>query len=357
LVTWSRIDFFMKPPRRASDSVAVLLALMAAAPAAAIEYQFGEVEAELLLAAAAQGATYRDGPDGDSESDTDFLGLARLNLEWISDAGRVYGVRAEANHGTRSSEELGADELYAYFASELGRLELGRQDGAADVMSFHAPVMALGQIRGDFAEYVGITASLSPADTRDSPKLVYLSPPIRGLRFGVSYAPEFTVNQDATDPRRRIIQKDAIEAAAQYLAPLGNDWSLGASLAHVRGSADPQTERRDLSSWSTGLELRREELTIGAAYVDNGDSNDLTRVREQEWNAGVAWRTERWGAALSFARNESIPVDVSLFSIGGFYAITEHVVIRSDAVLIDESPRTGSGGNYHVLLLEVGVEL
>ena len=66
---------------------------------------------------------------------------------------------------------------------------------------------------------------------------------------------------------------------------------------------------------------------IGAAYVDNGDSNDLTPVDEREWNAGVAWRAERWGAAFSWARNESIPVDLSLVGVGGFYSINEHIVL------------------------------
>jgi predicted porin len=347
----------MNSQRRALITIAASFALIATAPAGAIEHQFGEVEAELILAGAVQGATFRDGPDGNSESDANLLGFARLNLEWISDAGRVWGVRAEMDEGTRSSEELAADELYAYFASELGRIELGRQDGAADVMSFHAPVMALGQVRGDFVQYAGSNASLSPSDTRDSPKLVYLSAPMRGLRFGVSYAPEFTVNKGDDDPRRRIIQKDAVEAAAQYLAPIGNDWSLGASLAYVRGNAAAQTERRDLSAWSTGVELRREELTIGAAFVDNGNSNDRTLVHEQEWNVGLGWRSERWGAAVSFARNESIPADLSLLGVGGFYSINEHIVIRSDAVFINEHSRTGESGRYHVLLLEVGVEL
>jgi hypothetical protein len=337
--------------------VGALLTIVAAAPAFSLEYQLGEVSADVLLAAAAQGAAYQDGPDGERETDSNLLGLARLNLEWISDTGRVYGVRAETGYGSRRSEDLSADELYAYFASELGRFELGRQDGAADVMSFHAPVMALGQIRGDFSEYAGISASLSAVDTRDSPKLVYLSPPVRGLRLGISYAPEFTVNNAAADPRRRIVQKDAIEAAAQYMKPIAQDWSLGASVAVVRGSAAPETERRDLSSWSAGLELRREELTIGAAYVDNGDSNDPIPVDEREWNAGVAWRAERWGAAFSWARNESIPADLSLVGVGGFYSITEHVVLRADAILIDERRRSGIRGQYGVVLFEVGLEL
>jgi hypothetical protein len=176
------------------------------------------------------------------------------------------------------------------------------------------------------------------------------------LRFGISYAPEFTVNEGAVDPRSRIVQEDAFEAAAQYLAPIANGWSLGGSFALARGSADPQTERQDLSSWSAGLELRREELVIGAAFVDNGDSNDLTRVQEREWNAGIAWRAERWGAAFSFARNESIPVELSLLGVGGFYFIGDYIVLRADAVLADERRPTGVEGEYGVLLFEIGVE-
>jgi hypothetical protein len=74
-------------------------------------------------------------------------------------------------------------------------------------------------------------------------------------------------------------------------------------------------------------------------------------------NAGVAWRAERWGAAVSWARNESIPLDLSLVGVGGFYSINEHIVLRADAVFIDERPRVGSGGSYGVMLFEVGVEL
>ncbi len=141
------------------------------------------------------------------------------------------------------------------------------------------------------------------------------------LRFGVSYAPEFTVNKDAGDPRRRIIQKDAVEAAVQYSRPIANDWSLGVSASLTRGNSDPQTQRRDLSAWSTGLELRREELVIGAAYVDNGDSNDAAAVDEREWNAGVAWRGEKWGAGvLPGAQMQAFRLDLTLLGVGGYYS-------------------------------------
>src|SRR4051812_36720764 len=90
-----------------------VFALGATAPVGAFEYQAGEVNIDAILAASVQGATYQDGPDGENDSDTSLLGFARLNLEWISNAGRVYGIRAEAQNGSRRSEDLAADEIYA----------------------------------------------------------------------------------------------------------------------------------------------------------------------------------------------------------------------------------------------------
>lgn len=343
---------------RTSPHLASLIGvgLLGSAPATALDYQWGEVNVDLLLAAGAQGAAFRRGPSGPSEENGQLTALARLNLEWTADSGHVFGLRAEVDDGTRRSEELAGDELYAYFAAEFGRFEFGRQDGPADVMSFHAPVIALGQVRGDFSYYAGRNASLSASDTRDAPKLIYLSAPLRGLRFGVSYAPEYSVNEDDPNPRRRIIQDNAVEVGAQYQRALPGEWALGVSAAVVRGSADPSTQRRDLSAWSTGLELRRDELVIGGAYVDNGDSNDLVASDEREWNAGVAWRGEQWGAALSYARSETLALDTVLLGVGGFYTVAEDVALRADLVRIDEQRRAGASGDYFVVLFEVGVE-
>lgn len=335
----------------------IVVALLGSAPAAAaLEYQLGEIGIDLLLAAGAQGAVFRRGPDGPSDEDGHLTALARLNMEWTADSGHVFGIRTQIDDGTRQSEDIAGDEFYAYVAAEFGRFELGRQDGPADVMSFHAPVIALGQVRGDFSYYTGRNASLSATDTRDAPKLIYLSPPLRGLRFGASYAPEYTVNADDPDPRRRIVQNDAIELGAQYQMSLPGEWALGASAALVRGSAEPETQRNDLSAWSTGLELRRNELVVGASYVDNGDSNDLVPSDEREWNVGVAWRAEQWSAALSYARIEQLTLESSLLGIGGFYTVMEHVILRGDVVHIDEQRRTGASGDYFVVVFEVGVE-
>jgi hypothetical protein len=339
---------------------AALLALTGAAfadRAQALELQLGEVSAELLLAASAQGAAFQAPRATRSDEDGEASYSARLDLEWLADNGWTFGLRAEVDNGGRRSEELARDEIYLYASSDIGRFELGEQDGAADVMAYHAPVTALAQIRGDFSRYAGSRASLSPIDTSDAAKLVYLSPPLRGLRFGASYAPTFESNEDDPDPRRRTIQDDAVELALQYQRPLAGEWTLGASATYVTASADRLTTRRDIDAWGGGLELRRDVLAIGAAYVDNGDSNDLVPSDEREWNAGIAWRTEKWGAALSFARIDSIAFDNRLIGAGGYYEIGKYVTVRADLVRMDERRAGLPDDDGYVFLLELGVQL
>ena len=80
---------------------------------------------------------------------------------------------------------------------------MGEQDGSADRLAFHSPIIGLGQIRGDFARYAGRQVLLSAYDTSDAIKLICLSPPICGLRCDLSYAPGRTANSDGQRVRDR----------------------------------------------------------------------------------------------------------------------------------------------------------
>jgi hypothetical protein len=43
--------------------------------------------------------------------------------------------------------------------------------------------------------------------------------------------------------------------------------------------------------------------------------------------------------------------------VGGFYSFNDHIVLRADAVVVDERSRAGTRDSYPVMLLEIGVEL
>jgi hypothetical protein len=337
--------------------IAATASLLLSIPAAlAFERQVGPVNVELRIGAGAQVGTFDDPQTGLSGDDSDFTWSAVLNIERVTDGGALFGVHLEVDDGGRQVEDLARDELYIFYSSDIGRFELGEQDGAADVLSLRAPLVGLGQIRGEFSRYAGSSALLSPFDTGDAAKLVYVSAPFNGLRFGASYAPRYELNEDDPNPRNRTLQRDGIELGVQYQRPVG-DWALGVSGAWVTAQADAITQRADIDSWSVGLQARRDKLVIGGAFVERGDSNRLALTNQDEFNVGVAWRDEKWGVALSSAFGKSEALDSRLVALGGFWNIGEYFVLRADLVHIDERRPVLPAENGFVAVVELGIEL
>lgn len=302
-------------------------------------YENGAVTVKARGAVAVQGALYEPlqggVPSGGSQAD----GSVILIAEWETNSGLLFGVRGEVDTGNKDIENFERDELYAYVAADWGRIEIGENDGPADALSFHAPTIGLGQVRGDFGRYTGSVALLSPYDSRDALKVSYFSPPVNGFSVGGSYSPEFTSNEAAVNPASRVIQNEVYELGAQYIRPVGN-WVAGLSGAYVQGSADPVTNRADIESWSVGSELRRGKMTLGAAYVDRGRSAlRPTAETEDEWNAGLGWAEDRWEAAASYAVTEQGGVKDHRFGVGLDFDVSQHLYLRTDAVrLVSERP-------------------
>jgi hypothetical protein len=324
----------------ASIGVGLLGAMSSTAEAQVLEYQRGGLDVELRAGASAQAAQVLDDEAGRSRSDGDFDAYVRLNLTWLTPGGLTLGANLEQTNRRRESEALQAGEAYVFATTPIGRFEAGRQDGGADQVSVRAPVIALGQIRGDFSRYAGQQALLTAPDTADAFKAIYLSPPVQGFRIAASWAPRFRRNANATAPTSRTIVRDTIELGLQYQRPVG-DWVLGASAGYVRGEAAPETRRADLSAWSVGAEVRRGPLRLGASYVDRGDSNRLVRDFNQwEVSGGVAWVEDKWGASFSSAWSEASTQTYASFGVGGFYAVTDKVQVRGDLVAFRENGRT-----------------
>lgn len=326
---------------RALGGAAVGAALMAGTASHAkglprIEAQWEGFDIRLSGGAAAQGAVFDDNDAVTQSPDAKIDLFARLNAQWTSPGGIIIGVNIEQNNRRRASEVLEANEIYGFVASDYGRIEVGLQDGPADTLAFAAPLVALGQVRGEFSRYAGTQALLRALDTQDAFKVIYLSPPVGGLRGGISWSPEVRRDASSVDLRDRIRVNNAFEFGLQYQQPVG-DWILGASGGYAVGDADPLTMRADLNSWSIGAEARRGPLRIGAAYVDRGDSNRLQRGFDQwEMNGGVGWITPEWGVAGSVAYTRASDRSNRLFGVGGFYRVHPNIELRVDVVQFRE---------------------
>ncbi|MFN4018903.1 MAG: porin [Erythrobacter sp.] len=328
---------------RTASGVALGVALLGGSVAQAEEQGLPRLEAHwegfdirLTGGVAVQGAVFNDDVVTTDSPDAKVDLFARLNAQWTSPGGIIIGVNAEQNSRRRASEVLDAGEIYGFVSSDYGRVEVGLQDGPADTLAFAAPLVALGQVRGEFSRYAGTQALLRALDTQDAFKVIYLSPPIGGLRGGVSWSPKVRRNAAAVNSRDRIEVDNAFEFGLQYQQPVG-DWILGASAGYVTGEADPITTREDLRSWSVGAEARRGPLRIGGAYVDRGDSNRLAPGFDQwEVNGGVGWVTPEWGVAGSAAYTKASDRKNRLFGVGGFYRIHPNIELRADVVQFRE---------------------
>jgi len=345
--------------KRALVSWIIFAALILAIPAEAqqLKYQNGGFEVWTRLSLASQIAML------DTDMTTRDYGIwrkdasIRFNARWIDKNALTYGLRIEYDADTHAAEELQRDEIYLYFVGDFGRMEIGEQDGPADVLAFRAPIIGLGQIRGDFSRYVGRRALLSAYDTGDAAKLVYLTPPTYGWRFGFSYAPEQTRNLDARRARDRTRQRNAMEFGAQYQKSSGG-WVGGISGGYVTADADPLTERANLDSWSIGSELRHDRFTFGTAYVWRGDSNlRIKNYNQEEVNIGVSWRGRKWRAALSGSRTTSSRRNYDLLGIGISIKLNRWFNWRSDLVQYNETTASNNTKQASILLTELELRI
>ncbi len=185
---------------------------------------------------------------------------------------------------------------------------------------------------------------------------------MRGWRYGVSYAPEHTRNQDTVDPRDRTRQRNAMEFGVQYQQDIG-EWVGGLSGGYVTGDADASTQRADLDSWSVGGELRHGRFTFGTAYVWRGDSNLRTANYDQEEvNMGVSWRGRKWQgrkwrAALSAASVTSSGRDYELLGVGMSMEVIRHLHWRADLVQYNETSLLNGKQRATVFLTELELRI
>lgn len=327
--------------------VVVLLAGMAVPAHAELRHDFAGVSMVTHGGVSLTGAMIDSAARGGDVAEAgDIDASGSLNLEWISASGVMVGAFASGDTASNRPDTLKNDRLHGYVASEWGRAEIGLTSGPARRMSFYAPVLGAGQIRGDFARYAGRSALLWPIDSRQAFKLAYFSPPIGNLRMGISWAPEVD--------RLGAIQDDVFEAGAQYEEPVGA-WVLGASAAYVSGSAHTPG-LADIDSWSLGVQARKGRLMIGGAYVDRGDSNLFCSGCEQsEVNIGVAWREENWAIATSAARTSANNFENTLLALGGSYNLGRHITLTADIVRAHREDKLRSDRTDAVLVAGIDV--
>ncbi len=243
--------------------------------------------------------------------------------------GIIYGSRVEIEVGSfgvvGEEDDQGdafTDEVQLFFSGAFGRVELGQDDGAADVMQLDAASVAAGTggIDGDLPILLTTGAIL---DTGDAAKVTYFTPRVAGFQAGISYVPDVDLGP--------VVTEDFIEAGVNFVGQFAG-FDLGVSA--VATLPDGFEEIGDSAAWAVGGTAGFAGLNFGASYgneeieLDDFAGRDLTFI-----TAGVGFGLGPANASFNYEYddfNEGGVDDAHLFVVSADVGLMPGVVLKGD---------------------------
>jgi predicted porin len=281
-----------------------------------------------------------DGTDGNDyhEFQVRHEGEIHFKGETTLDNGLTVGFQAQLEALT-SGDQM--DETYMYFTGSWGRLVLGSENSAADLMQYAAPAAGLGVNSPNFAPFrqnssAGTSTYLNR--TSDANKITYFTPRFGGFQLGVSYTPNVDAVEGNSQSHGLVTSEDVGDQA--------NFFTLGANFVNSFGGFDIAVaagleygflEQNDaLGTFddhlglSTGVNFGFAGFTIGGSILhsNNGFDNDGDTL---VWDAGITYGRGPWEIGFTYLNGdrETNPGedDIDRFELGGNYGLSPGVTV------------------------------
>jgi hypothetical protein len=270
-----------------------------------------------------------------------------IRANGATESGILYGSKVElevGSGGIGNSQTTAIDEVGLYFSGNFGRVELGREDGAEDVMYVGGEdaQAGTGGIDGDQPNIV----TPQFADTGDAAKATYFTPRLAGFQLGASFIPDFEDNGGENQFQGGGNEgENGIGAGVNWVGALGAlDLTLSAvglwadcesncSAAGTSGFSD------DELSWAAGGLLGFGGFTLGAGY----NRNDTFRHAAQSdiVNVGLKYGFGAANVSVGWTLNvfdDSDLDDSNLFAVSGDIGILPGVTLKGDVSYNTEDP-------------------
>ena len=350
--------------------------MLAHQPAQAIElwsdktHKF-EIGGNLNYGAFYHGASVDDAPSFDptsvrGRSEIDFIYKGKINDDWSFGAKVEIRIGDDDDNGT-SLTKIELDEHYISLKSKtFGELVLGSDKSPAGEKQVKAPEFLakdINSIEGqDFRAFSRLernrrdadgdligNLTVSHFDTKDETdidrdedfnKVIYYTPRLEGLQFGVSYTPNAGDEGNGKNNRgiaERINDeiKDAVSLNLNYensFAWLDVEASVGYLIAK-RVGPDP-----DVSAWNIGAQIGfdagKGKLKLGGGYLMG---EDLSEDEDDEVViVGFAYERDAWkvGIHYGWSNNESASSreeeeTTHEIELGGRYRFTDYMAISA----------------------------
>ncbi|MGI9499262.1 MAG: porin [Geminicoccaceae bacterium] len=283
-----------------------------------------------------------DAVDSDSNRGYFFFmdSETKIQAEGAADNGVNYSAKVELEvDADEDGGDVNADEAVLAFWGGFGRVELGREDGAADNMfvggeDFQA---GTGGIDGD---PVNLNVP-GVADSGDAAKITYFTPRVGGFQLGGSFAPD----EEGEDSSENGSDDDAGEVEEQF--ELGANWTGSFSGADVtltavttQGDAEVAGED-DREDYGVGGGVEFGGLGIGAGYIFKED-----RDEGDGFTVGAKYGFGPANVSVGYSYNDPDDDDDSnVLAFSGDYGVFPGVTLKGDIAFNSDDTDTGVAGD------------
>ena len=227
------------------------------------------------------------------------------HLSWTakgtSDDGLSYSATAKIDFDSLGSPKL--NEAYVALGGEWGRVVMGDDDGADDIMMKGGYSLLTGGFGYDGGASSSINYSTKGSgaqgfaslvgDTGDATKVSYFTPLWNGLQLGASWTPDADHNYNAgiaKSPDNDGSLENALGFGIRLDQQLGEvGLKLGATMGtgSYENTDDVASPKEDISAFSIGGTISYTDISFGAGYGNNGESGCPTA--ETLCDAGEWW--------------------------------------------------------------------
>jgi outer membrane protein OmpU len=304
---------------------------------------------------AATGDTLDD--DGDTRQYGFFMdNEIILTATGVTDGGIRYGSKVEVEVGgggdAGSPDGISVDEVGLFFSGNFGRVELGRDDGAEDLIFVGAEdaQAGTGGIDGDTANL----GQIQFPDMGDTIKATYFTPRIAGFQLGASFAPDGDDNTNGLGSDAFIAgsnnRENMVGGGINWVGVLGPvDLTLSAvgMYADVKGSDAVQSAagfRDDQKALAVGGLIGFGGLSAGVSFNDY--EGPLEVQKGQLASIGLAYGFGPANVSVGLERDWNDDADdTNIVAVSGDLGLLPGVTLKGDVTYNTDDPNEDVGGD------------
>ncbi len=275
-----------------------------------------------------------------------------ITAEGTTDNGVTYGsyLEIEAGSGSDPASQTGigqdsagnvfVDEVNLFFAGNFGRIELGRQDGAEDVMFVGGEdaQAGTGGVDGDTTNL----ASVINVHSGDYTKATYFTPRVAGFQLGANYAPDrgdhggkdgdFGCGQNGLAPCN-LNWKNVVGAGGNWVGAFGGV-DLTLSAVGVFGDNENGVED-NIVDYSVGGLIGIGGLSFGATWGQLTDADEASFA-----NVGLKYGFGNANASIGYSWNDvdGLNDNENIFVVSGDVGLMPGVTLKADVSYNTEDP-------------------